>query len=454
MAMKKLKNIIIIIIIIILLLISIVYILNKNQNNVSNENDYIEEPENIQGSYEIDNTIKELDNRADYFIIKEIFDKTLNYINYFDYDLSQSRLEFNSLEEEKQFLNKYKKDGIDILKSIMPKKYMQNFNMTDDSINDSLLKYANKNVKICNIYVSDNSSNIKTYFVYSNVLSTNEEFNLVIILDSNNKTFNIMLENYIKIEGISKEKILGAKVEQDIKSIESNEYNTYEVPNANNEMYAQELLENYKTYLINSPQRAYDLLYLEFRQKKFNNINKFESYISNRISNIEDMELKKYKVNTYNDYTEYICINQYGDYFIFREKNVMDYSVILDTYTVDTSEFISKYNNSDEQVKVGMNIDKVITALNDKDYEYVYNKLDGAFKNNNFNELENFENYIKNNLFDKNEIESGTFSNEGQIYVYKIGIKSLEGNNEEQKNMTIVMKLLEGTDFIMSFDME
>mgnify|MGYP000081844256 CR=1 FL=1 len=46
-------------------------------------------------------------------------------------------------------------------------------------------------------------------------------------------------------------------------------------------------------------------------------------------------------------------------------------------------EFIEKYNSANEKTKVGLNIQKVFDAINNEDYEYVYNKLDNTFKQTN-----------------------------------------------------------------------
>ena len=84
-----------------------------------------------------------------------------------------------------------------------------------------------------------------------------------------------------------------------------------------------------------------------------------------------------------------------------------DYSVILDTYTVDLKDFTDKYNSADVSTKVGMNVEKVIEAINDKDYRYVYNKLDETFRNTIRNLVESHippENYLTEN--DKTEQKS------------------------------------------------
>ena len=131
----------------------------------------------------------------------------------------------------------------------------------------------------------------------------------------------------------------------------------------------------------------------------------------------------------------------------------MEINIKLDTYTINTSEFNEKYNKGNEQIKVGMNIEKIITALNNNDYNYVYNKLDNSFKNNNFKTVNKFESYIRENIFDKNIAEYEKFTEEGQTYIYELKLKESE-DSTETKNMTVIMKLLEDNDFTMSFNIE
>ena len=116
----------------------------------------------------------------------------------------------------------------------------------------------------------------------------------------------------------------------------------------------------------------------------------------------------------------------------------MDYKVIMDTYTIDLPEFIEKYDSTNEQGKVALNIDKFFKAINNKDYRYAYNHLSSGFKDEYFNNLSDFENYINEKFFDNNIIEYKTFEERADnIYVYKIQI-STDGSNEKISNSIIV----------------
>lgn len=452
--MEKLKKIIVILVIIVFIIVLSICLINRKTKEIMDEEGNIEEPEYIEGSYQADKTIKALENKEEYFMIKEMVEQIQTYINYLDYDLSETRVRFNNTEEENQFLIKYKQEGIDSIKSMMSKEYLEEFNISDTTIYHNLVKYANKYVKIKKIYVSEDSVNIKTFFVYFNTTVAEEEFALVITMDSSKNSFYIMLKDYIDKMGIKEENIIGKKTEQKIQSIEPNEYNTYEIPNVSETRYVQELFEDYRSYLSNIPNKAFDMLDEEYRQKRFsNNVENFKNYISDDSSDILDRELSKYKINKYNDYTEYVCMDQMGKYVIFREKDTMDYRVLLDNYTVDVKEFIEKYNQSDEQQKVGMNIQKIMLALNNKDYNYIYNHLDNEFKTNKFNTFKEFEAYMKQNVFDTNIVEYNKFLKEGKTYIYQLTIKPSE-EDQTSKDMTVIMQLLEDTDFSISFNIQ
>ena len=164
------------------------------------------------------------------------------------------------------------------------------------------------------------------------------------------------------------------------------------------------------------------------------------------------MKLNAYQINEYENYTQYVCKDQNENYYIFNETGIMDYTVILDTYTIDLPQFIEKYNNSTDAEKVLLNIQKVFEAINHGDYGYVYDKLDNEFKQNNFPTETEFENYIKQNLYENNSISYGKYKTSGDLHIYDINIKNKDDENSITKTKNIIMRLEEGTDFVMSFN--
>ena len=139
-----------------------------------------------------------------------------------------------------------------------------------------------------------------------------------------------------------------------------------------------------------------------------------------------------------------------GGYWIIKENAPRDYTIMLDTYTIDLPDFLEKYNSNEEEIKIGLNIQKIFDAINDKDYKYVYKKLDNVFKQNNFPTEESFATYAEK-IFTGQSLTHDKCKKSGEIYIYDVSIKQ-ENNNI--LNKTFIMKLLEGTDFVFSFNIQ
>lgn len=265
----------------------------------------------------------------------------------------------------------------------------------------------------------------------------------------------LLLSYLIKGEEISDE-IYQLPVE-DIEGVqlkEKYECNEFTFTTLTSDNLVRMYLNDYKNNILNDLDKAYNSLNLEYKEKRFGSIENYKEYINENIEKISQITLKQYQINSYEEYEEYVCLDQYDNYYIFNVTAVMQYTLKLDTYTLDSEKFINTYNNSNAQEKGMLNIDKFITMINSKDYQAVYSKLDETFKNNNFSTLNDFKNYIKQNLFEYNSVSYDSWSNEGEIYIYQIIISDKTANSRETKNMEIIMKLNSDMDFIMSFNIK
>lgn len=211
---------------------------------------------------------------------------------------------------------------------------------------------------------------------------------------------------------------------------------------------------NYKMQALQNPEQAYELLDKEYREKRFKNLEEYKLYISNNRKKIANNKLTNYQVAVDDETTRYICLDSYGDYYIFCEKSVMDYSVFLDSYTIEQPEFIQKYDSTSEKGKCILNIEKIKQAYNMQDYNYIYSKLANSFKNNNYKTEEEFENYIKNALYNNINIEYKDFSNEGETYIYNVEVKNQDNEEDKIINMQIIMQLKDDREFVMSFSIK
>ena len=126
---------------------------------------------------------------------------------------------------------------------------------------------------------------------------------------------------------------------------------------------------------------------------------------------------------------------------------------MLDTYTIDINEFIEKYNSSENNVKVALNIEKMIEAIQDKDYKYVYNKLDETFKNNNFKTQQDFEYFIKER-FDPNEDEVSYKQYKEVAGIHTLEVEVTDADLQITKKAKVLMQLNQNRDFVFSFSAE
>ena len=113
---------------------------------------------------------------------------------------------------------------------------------------------------------------------------------------------------------------------------------------------AQMLLKNYQYLIENDIKLAYEKLDNQYRTKKFSNVERYTQYINN--IGIKQAKVMQYQKSVYNDYTQYVVLDENGRYYIFKESSVMNYSVLLDIYTVELQEFTDKYNSAKGEEKV------------------------------------------------------------------------------------------------------
>lgn len=264
---------------------------------------------------------------------------------------------------------------------------------------------------------------------------------LILLLINNNKNKQ-EINSEIDSEAKPEERYTKVKEKYDC--------NEFEFVNVTTESLILTYFNKYKNNMFQDVEKAYNTLDPEYRQKRFGSIEQYKLYINENYEKLIALSLSGYKLdNTNKDYNKYICVDQNGNYYIFKETAVMQYTLMLDDYTIDSPEFIEKYNSTNEQGKVALNIDRFIKAINTSDYNYAYNCLSNGFKSNYFNNLEIFKNYVKRTFYENNKVEYKSYTEQSGLYKYTIEI-----TNEEQKKLekTIIMKLNEGTGFEMSFD--
>lgn len=440
--MDKIKKILIVMIIIIIVIVTSIVILVKKLNSIEEE----DTPEKLEfenkDTYKVEQKIIEVDNRNKYYAVDSIVRKYLYYIQEM-----KGIIDYQKIDDED-----LKQDGINQLYNILDKQYISEMNMNKNDLQNKIKEYTDYELSINKMYVYEKSSQTELYFIYASLGS--EDIKLLVKTDSVNMTFSIFLEDYINNKNYNYD-----MNQEDIKinddTIFQNADNQFKYANISDEYMAKQHISVLKDKLLYNPQYVYnELMSDEYKNNRFGSLEEFIKYINNNKSELESIETKKYAVNKYDDYTEYVWQDQHGNYYIFTESAIMDFKVEFDTYTIPTTKFTEKYNSSDDSYKCQMNIDKFIRMLNRHDYKTAYKCLADSYKNNYFKTEEAFENFAKSNFFDYNKLTFKDSEQKGErLYTCEIELTDLTGEKSETKKMNIVMQLNDNLDFAMSFSM-
>lgn len=436
--MKKLKLIIgMIIVIIIILVITILLIKNEGKE---------EEKSMVTPGIEIEDIQDETSEieRAEYNYINvamSTYMQNLNLENSRYYGRNENN-EYVSIVEEDQ-----KKEYI---LDLLSQNYISENNITIQNLDEYIETVDEQLIFVPTQLKRLINENVKTYVVSGIIENLNyqliDEGVFIVNLDFTNRTFSIepVNMNYDDINS----------VQQEITSIEENDSNQYNNASVTIENIVKEYMNNYKRLVLAKPNLIYEKLDEEYREKRFGNLEEFEKYINNNRDTIVSLQAQQYLSNSYQDYTEYVCKDEYSNLYVFREYGILNYEILLDSYTIISDNFKETYDSSNEEYKVAMNIDKWIQMLNNRDYTNAYNVLDETFRNNNWGSEEAFEQYMRENFPLHYDVEYTTYSSEGSTYVRQINLTDITGETEGTISLNIIIQLKDNYEFVMSFSLQ
>ena len=426
--MKNLLRVMIFIVILIIVFLIIYMVINNNETNYLQN----EQPDETQEAEEYYNEMKKNENIImDVNNAKEFYEVEYGIQMYLDYI--------------------YEKNSNGVY-SLLLKKYINENNLTINNVLEQIEGLSRRVTFTAVKMHKISKGNIVEYSVEGNISNTDEQklgekIFFILDRDNNNGTYGIYpLDNqYSNIEDIN--------INVDIEEIEENEFNLIEAMLMHEDDIIRKYLTYYKRMTVTDIDESYNMLDEEYRDKRFGNKDEYLEYIRNNQDYIMSILVSKYKISYDGDIKVYTIIDQNSNFYTFEEKSVMDYKVFLDTYTIDSDNFIEEYNSSDERNKIMLNIDRWVQMINARDYRTSYNVLDKTFRENNFGTEADFENYMRQNFPSHYSVEYGEYSEQGQLGIQTIYLTDiLNENNRIEK--TIIMQLQEGTDFIMSFNVE
>ena len=294
---------------------------------------------------------------------------------------------------------------------------------------------------------------IDSYAIYGEkideTLNEVQKMYFIFRIDIEKMTYDIeeLNESYNNINEIN--------LETNIQEIQNDGTNAFEAETVTSEQMCRIYLEDFTQLELNNPEEAYNLIDEEYKKERFPTFEDYQKYIEGYKDVIQTGALYQYATDYKDDYTEYILVDNYGTSYTVKETSVMNYTIKLDNYTIKVDNYNEDYIKLSDENKVQSNVYIFLQMINTKDYLHAYELLDDTFKNNNFDTLDKFEEYIKQNFFSFNYNSTEVdVTQEGEYYIYESTIRNNAGNTAESKRLTVIMKLLEGTDFVMSFSIE
>ena len=267
----------------------------------------------------------------------------------------------------------------------------------------------------------------------------------IVNVDEENKTYSITPLNTEQYKSINDIKLNGTVTTIDNKD----NTNDFILQPITDQYLCQQYFLLQKRLMLSRPEISYSYLDEEYKNKRFGSLENYNKYISANKAHILKMSIKGYEVERIGDTSQYMCKDQYGNYYIFNVEKVLDYKVLLDIYTIEQEKAIKAYNGYNNKKKIAYNVNKWVQMINNKDYQGTYNLLNTTFRDNTWSTLEQFENFIKQNYPSYYEVEYGQYEENGESSVQTIILKDIEGI-EENKTVTLIIKLEEGMKFEMS----
>lgn len=342
------------------------------------------------------------------------------------------------------YINYINDENYEAIYNILDVNYMDENNITLEYLKENISK-INANKFIAN-KINQREKDIDTtiYFVYGKLI--NDDYTV-----EDDKAFTVVVNNSQNVFSIipkSLENEDDYEYNFDIEYDSKNNYNEFVYNVYTEDKILLEYFNYYKQLAVNNSEEAFSLLDDDYKDKRFKNSKElYSEYLSD--VDIKNISPNKYMCDIYDEYKDYICIDNNGIYYIFRETAPMEFKLKLDTYTIETEKFINEYNDASDENRVMLNVDKWIKMINNKDYYNAYDVLDNTFRNNNFENLEEFKNYIENNIPDNCTLEVGEQKYLGNsTYTQVVELK----NDNENISKTLIVKLEEDRKFVLAFD--
>lgn len=327
----------------------------------------------------------------------------------------------------------------------------------------------NSRLMLAPVYRVDNEAGNVNFVSFK---INNQNIYGIIILDGANQTFKILKASETDYNN-AKNHNIESKYKEYIK-IDEKTFNKYKYSIVEDADIIKQYFNDYIQKANYYPEEAYNILDEKYKTNKFNTFLDFQNYLNQRKEQLEALDiyniktsndfktdeeyesylmnfkskgLKQYLIKDYETYRLYICIDDYDNYYAFKETGAMEYSLYLDDYNILLAEDLYQYNSVDNKGKAALNVKRFLKAVNQEDYIYAYNMLSEGFKKNYFETLQKFIKYIENQNIDYNNIKNIEVIEESNIYICIL-------KTNDNKTMQFNVQLLDNQEYKISFKVE
>ena len=328
---------------------------------------------------------------------------------------------------------------------LLDEKYINENNINQENV----LKYVEKpkNSFIALDMYESELNNVCSYIVegVENDGIYNTKMYFRVGLDTNNFSFNIMPLSAKKYNNIDE-----IEESESIAEIPNNDANSYQYNRIKENEIIEKILKYYCDLTVNNVKKAYDMLEQEYREKRFDKYSKFQDYIKKRSENLKQARVAGYSVKEEENKKIYTVVDQDGRVYIFKQKSIMNFTVQMDDYTLETDEYKEKYMNSTVVDKIKLNVNKFMEMISNYDYDEAYGLLDETYKKNNFKTEKSYEKFIEQNFYDSNAYSIEKIETDAQDYIITITVAENASASAAKKTNKIAMRLGENTEFTMA----
>ena len=281
------------------------------------------------------------------------------------------------------------------------------------------------------IYCQKIDEKQKMYLIYYRVQISNNEYmktGIMVRVNLKDQVFSVFpyeyleKKNYIDLNAYD---VLSTEGMDEIKKNQINKYN--EESKIDDVTCIRELFDRYKFDLRYDNENLYKTISKSYRKDKMKSFYDLEEYVSKNRNDLYNENLKEYKVTKHTNYTEFLGYTDKERNILFNVNNIMNYTIELDNYSVITQERQESYDILLPSAKAKYCVNRVVEAINNKDYDFVYNRLNPVLKNNYYKNKSDFIKFINSNFFDNNSYEIGDdyLTITPNVYQFDVKIKDI-----------------------------